>query len=343
MTDAEFFSVALGVGTRNRDGEWLEVYYPQPLFQPEPSLVEAIGTAVGYQGGNRFIEVDRDALSKLMPLLDDQRQQTILTAMAASDQPRVITFIEEDRELSSTPETYLKLHLLSHRFVRPNQQNLEGIYALLPNVAWTDRGAIDLDELFEIQLAARMRGEVVEVASVDKFPKMTNYVVPSGVRIAHSARVRLGAYLGDGTTVMHEGFVNFNAAAIGPGMIEGRISQGVTIEAGSDLGGSASTAGTLSGGGNIVLTIGKDCLISANAGTGIPLGDRCTIEAGLYVTPGTLVQVIDEDKNPVKVVKARELAGQSDMLFIRNSQTGIVECRINKKAISLNEALHAHN
>ena len=343
MTDNAFYSFAFGVVTKNRKGEWLEVYYPQPLFQPKAALVEIIGAAIGYQGGNESIELDSAALSKLTPLLQDERQQTILTAMTSSDQPRVITFIEEDRELTSTPETYLKLHLLSHRFVKPNQQNLDGIYALLANVAWTDRGAVDLDELFEIQLQARMRGEVLEVASVDKFPKMTNYVVPTGVRIAHSARVRLGAYLGDGTTVMHEGFVNFNAAAIGPGMIEGRISQGVTIEAGSDLGGSASTAGTLSGGGNIVLTIGKDCLISANAGTGIPLGDRCTIEAGLYVTPGTLVQVIDEDKNPVKVVKARELAGQSDMLFIRNSQTGTVECRTNKRAISLNEALHAHN
>lgn len=343
MTDTAFYSFALGVGTKNRKGEWLEVYYPQPLFQPNPTLVELIGRALGYQGGNDFIEVSSSALSKLMPLLKDERQQTILTAMVSSDQARVITFIEEDRELSSTPETYLKLHLLSHRFVKPNQQNLDGIYALLANVAWTDRGAVDLDDLFEIQLQARMRGEIVEVASVDKFPKMTNYVVPTGVRIAHSARVRLGAYLGEGTTVMHEGFVNFNAAAIGPGMIEGRISQGVIIEAGSDLGGSASTAGTLSGGGNIVLTIGKDCLISANAGTGIPLGDRCTIEAGLYITPGTLVQVLDEEKRPVKVVKARELAGQSDMLFIRNSQTGTVECRTNKKAISLNEALHANN
>lgn len=343
MADTAFYSFALGVGTKNRQGQWLEVYYPQPLFKPDPDLVERIGKAVGYQGGNEFIEVDSTALSKLAPFLEDKRQQTILTAMASSEQLRVITFIEEDRELSSTPETYLKLHLLSHRFVKPNQQNLDGIYPLLINVAWTDRGAVDLDDLFEIQLQARMRGEVVEVASVDKFPKMTNYVVPTGVRIAHSARVRLGAYLGEGTTVMHEGFVNFNAAAIGPGMIEGRISQGVTIGAGSDLGGSASTAGTLSGGGNIVLTIGKDCLISANAGTGIPLGDRCTIEAGLYITPGTLVQVIDEDKNPVKVVKARELAGQSDMLFIRNSQSGTVECRTNKKAIRLNEALHSHN
>ena len=343
MTDNAFHSLAFGVGKKNRLGEWLEVYYPQPLFQPDPLLVESIGRSVGYQGGNEFIEVDSTALSKLSPHLDDDRQQAILNSMASSDQPRVITFIEEDRELTSTPETYLKLHLLSHRFVKPNQQNLDGIYPLLANVAWTDRGAVDLDELFEIQLQARMRGEVVEVASVDKFPKMTNYVVPTGVRIAHSARVRLGAYLGEGTTVMHEGFVNFNAAALGPGMIEGRISQGVTIGAGSDLGGSASTAGTLSGGGNIVLTIGEDCLIAANAGTGIPLGDRCTIEAGLYITPGTRVQVIDEDKTPVKVVKARELAGQSDMLFIRNSQTGVVECRTNKKAISLNETLHANN
>ena len=142
---------------------------------------------------------------------------------------------------------------------------------------------------------------------------------------------------------MHEGFVNFNAGTIGPNMVEGRVSQGVTMESGTDLGGSASTAGTLSGGGNTVITIGKDCLISANAGTGIPLGDRCTIEAGLYITPGTVVQVLDEDKNFVKVVKARELAGQSDMLFIRNSQTGIVECRTNKKAIKLNETLHANN
>jgi len=343
MTETRFYSFALGVGTKNRKGEWLEVYYPQPLFRPDPEFIDPIRWAVGHQGGNGYVEVDSTALSKLIPLFEDERQKTILDAMISSDQARVITFIEEDRELTSTPETYLKLHLLSHRFVKPNQQNLDGIYALLANVAWTDQGAIDLDELFEVQLQARMRGEVLEVASVDKFPKMTNYVVPTGVRIAHSARVRLGAYLGEGTTVMHEGFVNFNAAAIGPGMIEGRLSQGVIIGAGSDLGGSASTAGTLSGGGNIVLSIGKDCLISANAGTGIPLGDRCTIEAGLYITPGTLVQVIDEEKKPVKVVKARELAGQSDMLFLRNSQTGIVECRTNKKAISLNEALHANN
>ena len=184
---------------------------------------------------------------------------------------------------------------------------------------------------------------MLEVSAIDKFPRMTNYVVPSGVRIAHSARVRLGAYLGEGTTVMHEGFVNFNAGAMGPNMVEGRLSQGVTMDSGSDLGGGASTMGTLSGGGEIVLSIGKDCLVGANAGCGIPLGDRCTIEAGLYITAGTVVQVMDENRNFVKVVKARELSGQSDMLFIRNSQSGAVECRTNKRAIKLNEALHAHN
>jgi 2,3,4,5-tetrahydropyridine-2-carboxylate N-succinyltransferase len=214
---------------------------------------------------------------------------------------------------------------------------------VLPNVAWTSEGAIDIAELPERQLAARLRGEVLEVSCVDKFPKMTNYVVPSGVRIAHTARVRLGAYLGEGTTVMHEGFVNFNAGTDGPGMIEGRISAGVRVGAGSDLGGSSSTMGTLSGGGNIIISVGKECLIGANAGVGIPLGDRCTVEAGLYITAGTKVAMLDSDGKVVESVKARDLAGQPDLLFRRNSTNGAVECLTNKSAIELNEALHAHN
>ena len=225
----------------------------------------------------------------------------------------------------------------------PNEQNLEGIYPLLPNVAWTEQGAVDLNEIEERQFKARLKGQVLEVSAVDKFPKMTNYVIPSGARIAHSARVRLGAYVGEGTTVMHEGFINFNAGTLGPNMIEGRVSQGVTVSGGTDLGGSASTAGTLSGGGNIVISIGKDCLIAANAGTGIPLGDRCTIEAGLYITPGTVVQIMDEDRNKLNLVKARELSGRSELLFIRNSQNGVVECRTNRRAIELNSTLHSHN
>ena len=333
------FSLAFGIGTKNSKGEWLEVYYPQPLFKPDETLVSRIDRVINYPGGNTAIELD----NKVIDQLSDAVNLELLESLKGSDRPIVVTLLESDSAPASTPEAYLKLHLLSHRFVKPNEINLDDLFGLLPNVAWTEIGAVDLEELTALQTEARKSGRVLEVSSIDKFPKMTNYVVPSGIRIAHTARVRLGAYLGEGTTVMHEGFVNFNAGTIGPNMVEGRVSQGVTVESGTDLGGSASTAGTLSGGGNTVITIGKDCLVSANAGTGIPLGDRCTIEAGLYITPGTVVQLLDEDKKPVKVVKARELAAQSDMLFIRNSQTGIVECRTNQRAIKLNETLHKNN
>ncbi|HCD56265.1 MAG TPA: 2,3,4,5-tetrahydropyridine-2,6-dicarboxylate N-succinyltransferase, partial [Halieaceae bacterium] len=238
---------------------------------------------------------------------------------------------------------YLKLHLLSHRLVKPHGTNLQGLFAILPNVAWTSEGAIDISELPARQLAARLRGDTLEVSCVDKFPKMTNYVVPTGVRIAHTARVRLGAYLGEGTTIMHEGFVNFNAGTDGPGMIEGRISAGVMVGSGSDLGGGCSTMGTLSGGGNIIISVGSECLIGANAGIGIPLGDRCTVEAGLFVTAGTKVVVLDATGQPVETVKARELAGKSGLLFRRNSANGAVECLTNRSAIELNAELHAHN
>jgi 2,3,4,5-tetrahydropyridine-2-carboxylate N-succinyltransferase len=255
----------------------------------------------------------------------------------------VVTLLADDTAPTSTPEAYLKLHLLSHRLVKPHGVNLTGIFPLLPNVAWTNQGAVDLAELAERQLEARLKGYLLEVVSVDKFPKMTDYVVPAGVRIADSARIRLGAYVGEGTTVMHEGFVNFNAGTEGPGMIEGRVSAGVFVGKGSDLGGGCSTMGTLSGGGNIVISVGEGCLIGANAGIGIPLGDRNTVEAGLYITAGTKVNLLDEQGALVKVVKARELAGQTDLLFRRNSQNGAVECKTHKSAIELNEALHAHN
>jgi 2,3,4,5-tetrahydropyridine-2-carboxylate N-succinyltransferase len=337
------YALAFGIGTKNRNDEWLEVYFPCPAFRPNQVLVDGIAAVTGYKGGNRDIELNDDQLRKLADTITDEKQKTVVAQMTSSTGPVVLTIIESDDGLQSTPETYLKLHLLSHRCVLPNEQNLEGIYPLLPNVAWTEQGAVDLNEIEERQFEARLQGQVLEVSAVDKFPKMTNYVIPSGARIAHSARVRLGAYIGEGTTVMHEGFINFNAGTLGPNMIEGRVSQGVTVSGGTDLGGSASTAGTLSGGGNIVISIGKDCLIAANAGTGIPLGDRCTIEAGLYITPGTIVQVMDEDRNKLNLVKARELAGQSELLFIRNSQNGVVECRTNRRAIELNSTLHSHN
>ena len=270
-------------------------------------------------------------------------QAAVAEKIASGDKAIVASSLADNAPPTSVGDAYLKLHLLSHRLVKPHGTDLSGIFALLPNVAWTDEGAIDLDELPERQLTARLSGKVLEVSSVDKFPKMTNYVVPAGVRIAHSARVRLGAYLGAGTTVMHEGFINFNAGTEGPGMVEGRISAGVMVGKGSDLGGGCSTMGTLSGGGNIIISVGKECLIGANAGLGIPLGDRCTIEAGLFVTAGTKVAVLDDARKIVETVAARDLAGRSDLLFRRNSLSGSVECLTNKTAIELNESLHANN
>ncbi|MEE4945830.1 2,3,4,5-tetrahydropyridine-2,6-dicarboxylate N-succinyltransferase [Pseudomonas alliivorans] len=339
------FSLAFGVGTQNREGAWLEVFYAQPVINPSAELIAAIAPALGYTGGNQAITFNVDQSYKLADAVKsiDATQAALLNRLAESHKPLVATLLAEDAPLTSTPEAYLKLHLLSHRLVKPHGLNLTGIFPLLPNVAWTSQGAVDLSELAERQLEARLKGELLEVFSVDKFPKMTDYVVPSGVRIADSARVRLGAYVGEGTTVMHEGFVNFNAGTEGPGMIEGRVSAGVFVGKGSDLGGGGSTMGTLSGGGNIVIKVGEGCLIGANAGIGIPLGDRNTVESGLYVTAGTKVALLDENNELVKIVKARDLAGQNDLLFRRNSQTGAVECKTHKSAIELNEALHAHN
>ncbi|MBA1189689.1 2,3,4,5-tetrahydropyridine-2,6-dicarboxylate N-succinyltransferase [Pseudomonas entomophila] len=339
------FSLAFGVGTQNRQGTWLEVFYAQPLVAPSSALVEAIAPLLGYEGGNQAITFSTTQAAQLADAVRtiDPAQAALLTRLAESHKPLVATLLAEDGALTSTPEAYLKLHLLSHRLVKPHGVSLAGIFPLLPNIAWTSQGAIDLAELAEQQLEARLRGDLLEVFSVDKFPKMTDYVVPAGVRIADSARVRLGAYIGEGTTIMHEGFVNFNAGTEGPGMIEGRVSAGVFVGKGSDLGGGCSTMGTLSGGGNIVITVGEGCLIGANAGIGIPLGDRNTVEAGLYITAGTKVQLLDEQNQLVKVVKARDLAGQTDLLFRRNSVSGAVECKTHKSAIELNEALHAHN
>jgi len=339
------FSLGFGVGTQNRQGAWLEVFYAQPLTQPSAELIAAIAPILGYTGGNQAITFSTAQASQLADALKtvDAAQAALLTRLAESHKPLVATLLADDIQLTSTPEAYLKLHLLSHRLVKPHGLSLAGVFPLLPNVAWTSQGAIDLSELAARQLEARLRGELLEVFSVDKFPKMTDYVVPSGVRIADSARIRLGAYIGEGTTVMHEGFVNFNAGTEGPGMIEGRVSAGVFVGKGSDLGGGCSTMGTLSGGGNIVIKVGEGCLIGANAGIGIPLGDRNTVESGLYVTAGTKVALLDENNQLVKVLKARDLAGLPDLLFRRNSETGAVECKSHKSAIALNEALHAHN
>ena len=250
---------------------------------------------------------------------------------------RVVS-IDLDTAPADTADAYLRLHLLSHRLAEPNSLNLDGIFGVLPNVVWTDRGPCPVDG-FEIVRARLMASGPVTVLGVDKFPRMVDYVVPSGVRIADADRVRLGAHLAAGTTVMHEGFVNFNAGTLGTSMVEGRLSQGVVVGDGSDIGGGASTMGTLSGGGTERVSIGERCLVGAEAGVGIALGDDCVVEAGLYVTAGTKVTLPDGT-----VVKAAELSGRSGLLFVRNSVTGTVEARDRTgDGIALNDALHAND
>ncbi|HET6667271.1 MAG TPA: 2,3,4,5-tetrahydropyridine-2,6-dicarboxylate N-succinyltransferase [Intrasporangium sp.] len=267
-----------------------------------------------------------------------------LDALAGPDERRgvrtEVRVVEIDLDVppADASDAYLRLHLLSHRLAQPNSINVDGIFGALANVVWTNHGPCAVEDFEQTRLRLRASGPV-QVFGVDKFPRMTDYVVPSGVRIADADRVRLGAHLSAGTTVMHEGFCNFNAGTLGASMVEGRVVQGVVIGDGSDIGGGASIMGTLSGGGTERITIGDRCLIGANGGVGISLGDDCVVEAGLYVTAGTKVTMPDGS-----VVKARDLSGTSNILFIRNSETGAVEARDRKgTGISLNEALHAND
>ncbi|MDO5711743.1 MAG: 2,3,4,5-tetrahydropyridine-2,6-dicarboxylate N-succinyltransferase [Micrococcales bacterium] len=249
-----------------------------------------------------------------------------------------LTSIDLDATPVDTRDAYLRLHLLSHRLVTPNSINLDGLFAALPNVVWTNFGPCAPQDFEQTRARLRIDGSV-QVHSIDKFPRMTDYVVPPGVRIGDADRVRLGAHLASGTTVMHEGFVNFNAGTLGTSMVEGRISQGVVVDDGSDVGGGASTMGTLSGGGTQRVRIGKRCLLGAESGLGIALGNDCVLEAGLYLTAGTKVTLPDG-----RVVKARELSGTDGLLFIRDSVTGQVQARQRSgEGIALNAALHAHN
>jgi len=248
----------------------------------------------------------------------------------------IVTEIDVATAPRDAADVYLRLHLLSHRLQAAHVEPLDGAFGLLANVAWTSIGPVALDVLDEVRDALRRKGEHLTVNGVDKFPRMTDYVVPSGVRIADASRVRLGAHLADGTTVMHEGFCNFNAGTLGASMVEGRISAGVIVGNGSDVGGGASIMGTLSGGGKEMITVGERCLLGANSGLGISLGDDCVLEAGLYVTAGTLVRLPDGN-----VVKAREMSGVSNMLFRRNSTNGAVEAVVRTGSWGgLNAALH---
>ncbi len=285
----------------------LEVWYPEPVLGSVPAEIAWIGGAMGVD------EVRGVAVRTVRTIVDDLQAPPLDVA-----------------------DAYLRLHLLSHRLVRPRTVNLDGIFGVLPNVAWTNLGPIPVHALDAARKRTRLRGVQLNVLGVDKFPRMVDYVVPSGVRIADADRVRLGAHLAQGTTVMHEGFCNYNAGTLGASMVEGRISAGVVLGPGTDLGGGASVMGTLSGGGKQVVSLGAECLVGANAGVGISLGDGCVVEAGLYVTAGTKVALPDGT-----VAKARELSGQAGWLFRRNSVSGAVEAvRRTGTWGGLNEALH---
>ncbi|MFD7081227.1 2,3,4,5-tetrahydropyridine-2,6-dicarboxylate N-succinyltransferase [Streptomyces sp. NPDC002181] len=318
-------AVAAGLATIAADGTVLDTWFPAPelVAEPGPAGTERL-TA------DQAVQLLGAAAAKALRL-DAVRDVEVVAV-------RTVISSLEDKPLDAH-DAYLRLHLLSHRLVKPHGQNLDGVFGLLANVAWTSLGPVAVDQVEAVRLNARAEGLYLQVTSIDKFPRMTDYVAPKGVRIADADRVRLGAHLAEGTTVMHEGFVNFNAGTLGTSMIEGRISAGVVIGNGSDIGGGASTMGTLSGGGKQIISIGERCLIGAEAGVGIALGDECIVEAGLYVTAGTRVTLPDG-----QIVKALELSGASNILFRRNSVTGTVEARPNNAVWGgLNEVLHSHN
>ncbi len=340
------FSLAFGTTTKNREGKIIEAFFPSPVLNPCDSLVSALASISGYESGNQAIEVSNALSTEIAQAFADNADAanaSFAEKAAASEQPLVLVILETDTKPQSVAEGFLKLQLISQRLVLPHGTVLDGIFGLLHNIAWTNQGPIDLPELAERQIEARLSGQIISVDCVDKFPKMVDYVVPTGIRIADTSRVRLGAHVGEGTTVMHEGFINFNAGTTGVSMVEGRISAGVVVDNGSDIGGGASIMGTLSGGGTVVVSIGENSLLGANAGLGFPLGDRCTIESGLYVTAGAKVRMLDSSGKEVEVVKARDLAGKSDLLFRRNSVTGQIECLTNKSAVELNSELHSNN
>ncbi len=318
----------IGLATLTTDGAVLDAWYPAPTLleadQPETNRSEANQPAPGREWRERLAAAERtDAVRGVRIIVTDTRIASL------ADPP------------AGTADAYLRLHLLSHRLVRPRSINLDGIFAVLPNNAWTTLGPVPADDITSVQLRARTEGIALGVHGVDRFPRMTDYVVPAGVRIADADRVRLGAHLSPGTVVMHEGFCNYNAGTLGASMVEGRISQGVLVGDGSDVGGGASIMGSLSGGGTAQITVGERCLIGANAGLGISLGDDCVVEAGLYLTAGSKLTMRD-DAGDERVVRASELSGASGLLFRRNSLTGAIQAVPRSDSwTGLNAALHA--
>jgi 2,3,4,5-tetrahydropyridine-2-carboxylate N-succinyltransferase len=349
----------LGIPVDGAQGQKiLDTWYPTVNCGENYGSAAVLAQVTGHKAGSKthYLSVEQleRALGHFAPFLDDGKYHPNIAALQGLKQallapkavggvaiPRqvVVTFIADlGHKPIDAHDAYLRLHLLSHRKVRPHGQNLEGVFGLLNNVVWTNQGPFDPETFERVRLQLIAGGSEVRVHGVDKFPRMTDYVVPTGLRIADADRVRLGAHLAEGTTIMHEGFCNFNAGTLGKSMIEGRISAGVVVGNGSDIGGGASIMGTLSGGGKEVIKVGEDCLLGANAGLGISLGNGCTIESGLYITAGSKVRLLPDGR----IVKAAELSGHDDLLFRRNSQNGAIEVIAKKNQTILNAALHAN-
>jgi 2,3,4,5-tetrahydropyridine-2,6-dicarboxylate N-succinyltransferase len=344
----------IGVATVSHLGKVLDTAFPVVNLSENFGSAAILADAVGHKHGTATYDVSPEVLASCLqhfsafnddgdshPNIDSIRAARDLVALTrplGGVRKAVVVFIGALSDApTSASDVYFRLHLLSHRKVRPNGISLEGIFSHLNNVVWTNLGPFDPEGFDLVRAKLRAKGNDVRVFGIDKFPQMSDYVVPSGVRIADATRVRLGAHLAEGTTVMHEGYCNFNGGTIGVSMVEGRISQGVIVGDHSDIGGGASIMGTLSGGGKEVVSVGDNCLVGANAGIGISLGNNCIVEAGCYVTAGTLVSLPNGE-----VVKAKYLSGSNDMLFRRNSQTGAIEAKPSGTAkwTGLNDVLH---
>lgn len=348
----------IGIAHTSEDGNILDTFFPFPNYNQNHGSAAVFADVLGHLAGTKTYQLDNNhkqaIYQRFSPFLSDGKQHgnidavtnlfTVLDYFLKNNGGKtiVISFIdqpESDPGPQSVSDAYLRLHLLSHRLVKPNEINLDGIFGKLPNNIWTNEGPISPEDFPQRQIGAMGRQQPLHINGVDKFPRMVDYVIPSGVRIADASRVRLGAYVGEGTTVMHEGFINFNAGTITGGeepkaMVEGRISAGVVVGNQTDIGGGASIMGTLSGGGEEKITIGRGCLLGANGGTGISLGDLCAIEAGLYVKASTKLMYNGSE------VKASELSGKDGLTFRCNSLSGAVEALDQPNKVVLNEVLH---
>lgn len=356
---------AFGLGLRRvHRGRTLDVLYPALALNADAELLAQIAELLDEPlTGEGFYLLPHEVRFRLADLCQGTRFEVLSAQLlnqmvvqpAYGEIDLILYVLHDPQQPVRTPEeAYFKLHLLSHRLVKPHEVNLNGAFGVLHNLAWTQKGPILPEDLDAERIKALLRGEPLVVSHVDKFPYLVNYHVPAGVRIAAGSQVRLGAYLGEGTTVMPAGYVNFNAGTAGHAMVEGRISAGVFVGDKTDIGGGASIMGTLSGGNQHVIAIGAACLLGANSGTGISLGYGCTIAAGLYIYAGMKVALYDGQNQPVdlkgqpvpegqNVVKAAELSGRDYLLFIQDSQSGQVICKPNPRTIELNSALHAHN